>query len=173
VSREKRRNAAGFSLVEAAMSIVLVAVLFAAVMQTVGAGRLAHYKSSGQRRGSLLARQLLAEILQQDYEDPDTPTLTLGIDAGETASNRLDFDDVDDYDGWVASPPQDRDGTTEQNQDDWSREVQVAWVKPLDLGQTSGVETKAKRVTVTVKHKGLVMSELTSVRTNALPHVDR
>jgi hypothetical protein len=155
------------------MSIVLVAVMFAAVMQTVGAGRMVHYKTSGQRRGSLLARQLLAEVLQQAYEDPDTPTVTLGIDTGESASDRGDFDDVDDYDGWIASPPQDRDGTTEPDQDSWSREVHVVWVDPLDLGQISGIETKAKRVIVTVKHNGLVMSELTVVRTNALSHVDR
>jgi hypothetical protein len=155
------------------MSIVLVAVMFAAVMQTVGAGRMVHYKTSGQRRGSLLARQLLAEILQQAYADPDTASVALGVDTGEDASDRADFDDVDDYGGWLASPPQDRDGTTEPDQDNWSREVNVAWVNPLDVGQTSGVETKAKRVIVTVKHNGLVMSELTVVRTNALPHVDR
>ena len=83
-----RESESGFSLVEAVMSIVLVAVMFAAVMQTVGAGRMAHYKTSGQRRGSLLARQLLAEVLQQAYEDPDTPTVTLGIDTGESASDR-------------------------------------------------------------------------------------
>jgi hypothetical protein len=155
------------------MSIVLVAVMFAVVMQTVGAGRMAHYKTSGQRRGSLLARQLLAEILQQAYEDPDTPTEALGIDAGESASDREDFDDVDDYHGWIASPPQDRDGTTEPDQGNWSREVRVAWVEPVDLGQTAVIETKAKRVIVTVKHNGMVMSELTAIRTNALPHVDR
>jgi hypothetical protein len=155
------------------MSTILVAVMFAAVVQTVGASRMVHYKTGGQRRGSLLARQLLAEVLQQAYEDPDTPTVALGIDTGESASDRGDFDDVDDYDGWIASPPQDRDGTTEPDQGNWSREVHVAWVDPLDVGQTSVIETKAKRVIVTVKHNGLVMSELTVVRTNALPHVDR
>ncbi len=155
------------------MSVVLVAVMFAAVMQAVGASRMLRYKTGGERRGALLARQLLAEILQQSYEDPEGPSGTLGLDAGEAAVNRLDFDDVDDYDGWFASPPQAKNGTPESDQVGWSREAAVAWVNPADLGQVSVVETKAKRVVVTVKHNGMTMAQLTAVRTDALPHVDR
>ena len=132
-----------------------------------------HYKTGGQRRGALLARQLLAEILQRSYEDPDVPTVALGPDAGDFGSARSGFDDVDDYEGWFASPPRGRTGGSEFHLADWSREVSVTWVDPADLGQTSAIETKAKRILVTVKHQGLVMSELTAVRTNALPHVDR
>ncbi len=155
------------------MSIFLVAVMFAAVMQTVGAGRMAQYKTAGQRRGVLLGRQLLSEVQQHRYEDPDAPTVALGVDAGEFATDRQTYDDVDDYDGWFASPPQDENGATEPGQDAWSREVSVNWVSPSDLGQISVVETKAKRIIVTVKHNGLVMSELTFIRTNAIPQVDR
>lgn len=169
----RRRRAAGFSLVEAVVSVVLVGVMFAGVVQTVGAGRMMHYKTGGQRRGAVLARQLLAEILQQSYEDPDVPTVALGPDAGDFGSARTGFDDVDDYEGWSKSPPRDRYGGGKSYLADWSREVSVNWVDPADLGQTSVTETKAKRIIVTVKHRGLVMSELTAVRTNALPHVDR
>jgi type II secretory pathway pseudopilin PulG len=173
VSGGRRRNTAGFSLVEAAMSIVLVAVMFAAVLQTVGAGRMSHYKTTGQRRGVLLGRQLLAEIQQHRYEDPDVPTVAPGLETGEGASDRMDFDDVDDFEGWFAQPPQDTDGSTEPDQDDWSREVSVDWVNPTNLEQASVTETKAKRIIVTVKHRGMVMSELTIIRTNAMPYVDR
>ena len=155
------------------MSIFLVAVMFAAVMQTVGAGRMAHYKTVGRHRGLLLSQQLLSEIQQHGYEDPDVATVSLGVDAGEVATDRADFDDVDDYTGWFASPPQDMAGLTDPGQDAWSREVSVVWVNPSDLGQISVVETKAKRIIVTVKHNGLIMSELTLVRTNAMPQVDR
>ena len=63
------------------MSIFLVAVMFAAVMQTVGAGRMAHYKTVGRHRGLLLSQQLLSEIRQHGYEDPDVATVSLGVDA--------------------------------------------------------------------------------------------
>ena len=169
----RRRRAAGFSLVETVMSVVLVAVMFAAVMQAVGASRMLQYKTGGERRGSLLARQLLAEILQRSYEDPEGPSGTLGLDAGEVAVNRLDFDDVDDYDGWFASPPRDRESTSTTEQVGWSREAAVSWVNPADLAQISVVETKTKRVVVTVKHNGMTMAQLTAVRTDALSHVDR
>ena len=155
------------------MSVVLVAVMFAAVMQAVGASRMLRYKTGGERRGALLARQLLAEILQQSYEDPEGPPGPLGLDAGEATVNRLDFDDVDDYDGWFASPPRDRQDMFETALVGWSREAAVSWVNPADLGQTSAVETKAKRVVVTVKHNGMTMAQLTAVRTDALSHVDR
>lgn len=172
MSGRGRRVAAGFSLIEAVISVVLVAVMFAAVVQTVGASRIVGYKTEGHRRGSFLGRQLLAEILQQAYQDPDGPA-PLGVDTSELALDRELFDDVDDYDGWYASPPEDPDGSTEPDQDDWSREVRVVWVNPADVGQGSGVETGAKRIVVTVKHKGMVMSELTAVRTKAFPRVDR
>ena len=121
MSGVRRRIAAGFSLIEAVTSIVLVAVLFAAAMQTVGASRIAHYKTGGQRRGTLLARQLLSEILQQSYEDPDGSSGAIGLDAGESGSDRNDFDDVDDYDGWYADSPEDKDGYIEDSLDDsWS-----------------------------------------------------
>ena len=173
MSGPRRRHVAGFSLVEVVVSVVLVAVMFAAAVQTVGAGRMIHYKTGGQRRGAILAREILAEILQQSYEDPDVPTVTLGLDAGDSGTARTGFDDVDDYEGWFASPPIESYGGSESYLEDWSREVSVTWVDPNDLGQTSVIETKAKRIIVTVKHKGLVMSERTAVRTNALPHVDR
>lgn len=173
MSSARRRITAGFTLIEAITSIVLVAVMFAAVMQTVGASRITNYKTRGQQRGVLLARQLLAEILQQGYEDPDVPTVALGLDAGESGSNRYDFDDVDDYDGWSASQIQDKDGLKEGNLQDWSREVSVTWVNPTNLGQVSLTETGAKKVVVTAKHHGLVMAEFTAVRTAAFPQVDR
>ncbi len=174
MSGVKRRIAAGFSLIEAVTSIVLVAVLFAAAMQTVGASRIAHYKTGGQRRGALLARELLSEIIQEPYEDPQTPSGSIGSDSGESGGDRFDFDDVDDYDGWSASPPEDKTGSPEDSLSAaWSREVSVAWVDPTDLKQVSVVETGAKIVVVTVKHRGLVMAEFTAVRTIAFPQVDR
>ena len=83
----------GFSLIEAAFSVVLVAVMFAAVMTTVGAARVVRYKTDGRSRGSTLAHDLMAEILQVPYEEPDGPA-SLGRDGGEAGGNRIDFDDM-------------------------------------------------------------------------------
>jgi hypothetical protein len=39
-------------------------------------------------------------------------------------------DDVDDFNSWIASPPQDRFGSLVANSNGWTREVKVEWVNP-------------------------------------------
>ena len=165
--------ARAFTLVEAIGSVLIVAVMFVAVMSTVGAARMSQYKMSGRSRGTALAQDLLAEILQVAYEDADSPGGPIGTEVSEGTSTRADFDDVDDYDGWYASPPEKKDGTPLTALTGWSREVQVKWVNPTDVVNALASETGAKRVRVIVKHNNVPMSELVTVRTSALPEIDR
>ncbi len=169
MSRPTRR---GFSLIEATFSVVLVAVMFAAVMTTVGAARVVRYKTDGRSRGSTLAHDLMAEILQVPYEEPDGPA-SLGRDNGEAGGNRTDFDDIDDYDGWTSSPPELKGGTPLSLPAGWSRSVEVSWIVATNLALTSGTETNAKRIIVTVKHKNVTMAQVTAIRTRAFPELDR
>ena len=76
----------------------------------------------------------MAEILQASYEDPDGPSAGIGLDASELTASRATFDDVDDYDGWLASPPQQRDGTAMQELPGWSRPAygEIRLLKPLN-----------------------------------------
>jgi Tfp pilus assembly protein PilV len=165
--------ARAFTLIEAIGSVLIVAVMFVAVMATVGAARMSQYKMSGRSRGTVLVQDLMAEILQAAYEDPDTPGAFLGADVSETTSTRADFDDVDDYDGWYASPPQQQDGTVMPDLSGWSRQVGVVWINTSDTGTGVGAETGAKRISVTVKHNGMLMAHLVAVRTSAFPEIDR
>ena len=169
MSRPTRR---GFSLIEATFSVILVAVMFAAVMTTVGAARVVRYKTDGRSRGSTLAHDLMAEILQVAYEEPDGPG-PLGRDSGESGGNRADFDDVDDYDDWNSSPPELKDGTALSLPVGWSRAVEVRWVVANNLTLTAGTETDAKRIIVTVKHNNVTMAQITAIRTRAFPELER
>ena len=171
--RPAPRTRRGFSLIESVMCVVIVSVMFVAVMNTVGAARMAQYKTDGRTRGSLWAQELMAEIIQQAYEDPEDGPGSIGNDSGESGGSRVDFDDVDDYDGWYASPPEKKDGTPLTALTGWSREVQVKWVNPIDVVNALASETGAKRVRVIVKHNNVPMSELVTVRTSALPEIDR
>ncbi len=171
-SLTRRRTAPGFSLIEASLSVVIVAVMFAAVIQTVAAARMSQYKTDGRSRGSALAHDLMAEILQQSYDEPDGPG-PIGRDTFELAFSRAGFDDVDDYDGWIASPPQLKDGTPLSLLAAWSRTVEVRWIDSTNLSLTAGTETTAKRIIVTVKHNGVPMAQLTAIRTRAFPELDR
>ena len=168
----RRASERGFSLIESAFSIMIIAVMFAAVMQTVAAARIIRYKTDGRSRGSTLAHDLMAEILQVAYEEPDGPA-ALGRDSGESGGDRKDFDDIDDYDDWDSEPPELKDGTPLTLPAGWSRAVEVRWIVASNLTLTSGTETDAKRIIVTVKHNNVTMAQVTAIRTRAFPELDR
>ncbi len=168
----RRPSERGFSLIEAAFSIMIIAVMFAAVMQTVASARIVRYKTDGRSRGSTLAHDLMAEILQVAYEEPDGPG-ALGPDPAESGGDRAAFDDVDDYDDWTSTPPELKDGTPLSLPAGWSRWVEVRWIVANDLALSSGTETDAKRIIVTVKHNNVTMAQVTAIRTRAFPELDR
>ncbi len=91
-----------------------------------------------------------------------------GPEISEGTSTRADFDDVDDYDGWTASPPQQKNGTQLTGYDGWTRSVLVEYVDPLSPGGAAiNNDGGAKRITVTVTDPRGAQTSVVSVRTNA------
>ena len=157
----------GFTLVEAVISIVLVGVLLVAAINTLGATAVSKRNIEHQALGNTLAADLMAEILSQAYEEP-VDNVAFGREAGESGGSRVDWDDIDDYGGWSATPPETKDEEPLDGYDQWTRSVEVAWVDPTslnDLGGNSGV----KRITVTASFKGVPAAELVAIRTQAWP----
>src|SRR5690348_4053156 len=74
----------GFTLLEATLSGLLTGVLLCASLGMVGAFARARANRQDQSRATLLADQLMGEILQYAYTDPNTVSATLGPEAGET-----------------------------------------------------------------------------------------
>ena len=168
--RAGRRKARGLSMVEVVISTVIVAVMLVAALNTVGASRLGAERNADRSRGALLAELLMAEIMLQAYEDSAFPPGNFGTRASEAATgNRSLYDDVDDYDGWSASPPQDKDGAVLPDLDGWRRYAEVRWVNPSNLGIRSLSDTRIKEITVTVENDGLTVASLTAVRTGFGP----
>jgi MSHA pilin protein MshD len=151
--------------VEAVVSLLIVGALLVVALSTVGASRLSQYTISEYSRGQSLAQSLKAEILQQDYSDPnDTPVF--GIESGESTTTRADFDDVDDYNGWVSDPPEQKDGSQISDLSGWERSVTVEWINPDDITQVMGSESNAKRVTVDVSCNNKNVASLVAIRSN-------
>ena len=162
------RPARGFSLIEAVMSVVIVGGLLVAAMNTLGAGTTAEYTAAERSRALLLAEDLMTEILQQAYEDPAYPPGSFGRGADEAATgDRSLFDDVDDYHGWSASPPQYRDGTPISWAGGFTRSVQVHRVNSGNLNLVVGSDSGVKRIRVTVTRGGKELVVLTGYRTSA------
>ena len=165
-SNARRR---GFSLIEATISLLLVGTMLVAVLHTVGASQMGQRLNAERERAMLLAEDLMAEIVQQPYEDPDG-TILFGKEANEPpANNRAAFDDVDDYHNWSSTPPEYKDGTPIAWATRYERTAIVEWVAANDLGQTSVTETGAKRIRVLVYYGERKLAELEAVRTIARP----
>lgn len=158
------RHRQAFTLVEAVISLVVVSVMLVAALNVVGASRLSQFKTAQTIRGQKLAEELMVEILQQSYEDPDG-SVTFGCESGETTTPRTGFDDVDDYHGWSSTPPVARDGTALRGQEGLSRSVSVQWVDPANPAQIASSETGAKKITVTVKSGTMPLASLVAIRT--------
>jgi hypothetical protein len=90
----------------------------------------------------------------------------LGPEAGEaTGGTRANFDDVDDYNGWSASPPVNKEGTPHANASEFMTSVTVDYVDPDDLTHAVGSEMGVKRIGVTVTKDGRTLASFTTVVT--------
>jgi type II secretory pathway pseudopilin PulG len=157
-------NGRGFTIVEAVVATVIVAIMLVAALSAVGASRSVQRQTYQAERGRLLAQQLLAEVVQRNYQDANEPVL-FGPEADESAASRADFDDVDDYDGWSASPPEGPDGTPLTDAAGWARIVTVQWIDPLNPGQVEAAESNAKRIEVVASYDGTPQATFYAIRT--------
>ncbi len=164
-SKHRRR---GVSLVEATISVVVVGVMLVGVMNTVGGATMGRQYTGETVRARLLAEQLMAEILAKPYEDPDGPPIAFGHEVLEITT-RAGKDDVDDYNAWSATPPQEDDGTVMSHLTGWERTVSVAWQSSVDMSQLDIKDSGIKRVTVTVSHNGTAIAQLSALATAGLP----
>ena len=156
-----------FTMIETVLAVALISVMFLAVMQTIGAAKANEFKITRQHGALLLAQGLMCEILNQPYDEVDGAGV-FGCEAGEASGNRQHYDDVDDYDGWLSSPPVYADGTAIGHETKYHREVMIEWVDPYDLRVVSSSETGAKRIRVVVRFNDQPVMELHAIRTKVL-----
>src|SRR5690606_19370289 len=107
--------------------------------------------------------------LQQQYAEEQSVAV-FGVEVGEVAGSsgpRTSFDDVDDYHGWDASPPQARDGTPLFNTKEWRRWVVVQCVDPSNLARplSNSDDKGVKRIEVRVSYQGQTLASLTGFQT--------
>jgi len=162
-TRSRRGRRAGLSLVEAMIAMVIVAVMLVMALNTLGTLARARQVQSIQCRTPALAQWLLAEILQSCYQEPYVSPI-FGPEAPETTLVRANYDDVDDYNGWSASPHQMTEGTVMANLTGWSRSVTVQYVDPDSIGTPTGTDQGIKRITVTVTDPRGVQTILYALR---------
>jgi hypothetical protein len=155
-----------FALVEAVIASLLVGLLFVTAMNVVAASRTSQALTLDRVIGQELAVDLLNEILHHAYSEPfDVPRF--GRESGEPADLRAGYNDVDDYHGWSASPPQHANGTPMTEYEGWRRSVQIAWVDPAAPDTVITDDRGAKRIVVIVERQGRIVARAAGIRTAA------
>lgn len=164
VARRSKRTRRAFNLLEVTLSTVLIGVLLVGSMTTTGA----LIRRNGMRAQAdvktSLAHDLLAEMTQTFFMDPQATSATLGTEDNESTFSRAQFDDIDDYHDWSATPPQSKDGTVISGRDGYTRSVDVRYVSLLDPAVASPIASTLKRITITVTGPDGEIATVTSLR---------
>lgn len=158
-----RRN--GTSLIEVTISTLLVGLVLVASMRCLGQVMRSRGVTSNDSRATIMAEELLTEIMSGDYEDSGGTPL-FGLEPTESGPGRSGYDDVDDYHGWTASPPVDRAGDAIPNSVNWQRDVAVEFVDPSIPSSVVGLDQGVKRITVTVRVDGAIAAEAAALRSD-------
>lgn len=154
----------GLTLVEITVCTLLVSVTLVGAMTLLGEVVSSRTSNRDRARAHQMAQQLMTEILDTSYKDATSPVF--GPEAGEATGTRVNFDDVDDYHSWTASPPQSRGGTALTNANGWRHRATVEWISLATPSTVSVTDAGAKRVTVTIERNSLVVAELVAVRSD-------
>jgi Tfp pilus assembly protein PilV len=156
------RSSPGYILLETAVTYVIVSFTIVSLASVVTLSLEANTASEASLICGQLAHELLQEIQLRKWDQnwassqkPAYPALspsaTLGVDSGENASNKTTFNDIDDFNGWTESPPQDPMGNTLSQFVGFSRSVTVQYV--TSSLAVSASPTNYKEVTVCVSKK--------------------
>jgi MSHA pilin protein MshD len=155
----------GMTLIEAVISIVIVATMLVAAVSALGSFARARRSQFDRCAGGTLTRGLMSEILQARYLEPGVD-VWFGRDTGEPADARATWDDVDDYNGLNECPPKTKSGTAITGAAGWTRQVAVAYVQPDNPNQTSSTDTGLVRITVSATSPTGVTTTLQALRSD-------
>ena len=155
----------GMTLIECVISIVIVAVMLVAAMSSLGSFARARRSQFDRCAGGALARGLMSEILQSRYLEPDVDVY-FGLEPGEAADVRSDWDDVDDYSGLSECPPKTRSGAAIIGATGWTRKAVVEYVQPDNPNQTASEDTGLVRITVSATSPTGVTTRLQALRSD-------
>lgn len=165
MSCKRSMNHRGFTLVEAAVSSIVVALMLAASLNAAGAARARNKQNEDRATGVWLAQTLLREITAQPYAERGVALF--GIELGEDPGRRNTLDDVDDYDGLIEKPVCDAGGTALPGYEQWKRSVTVCYVLASNLLTESVTDTGLKRIIVKAWRGNAPPVQLSGIRSLA------
>ena len=155
----------GLSQAEVVVSTIIVGVLMVSSFSMIAASRRSQMSESNEVRGLAIADALMAEISQLPMREP-TCDCGYGLEAPESSVSRKDFDDVDDYNNLIDSPPKSKDGAVGPGYSDLSRIVAIDIVTTADWNATTATYAGVYRITVKVLRGTLEVYRVVGYRTS-------
>ncbi len=153
------------TLVESVIAILIVSVVVVMALGSFGSIARGRRTASDNDIATALVQELVSQIAHMAYAEPTEPE-RFGPEASEQGGTRENFDDVDDYHQWSASPPQDNSGAALGHLEGWRREVTVTRVRPSDLSPAGG-ESGLKKFTVTVTSPKGAKTSFSAIRSSS------
>ena len=137
----------GFSLIEILIAIILVGLAIASLVVANSSFTKANAAGTDLTTAEFLVEQIRELTVLLPVIDPNTGTSTFGPEGGETLTN---YDDLDDFDGALFSPPISADRATLNDFAAFSQQVTVENVSAANFEQVVG-DHGSGFVRVTVK----------------------
>jgi MSHA pilin protein MshD len=151
ISSRLRENR-GFTLIELVISIVVVSIALGGVLMAINYTVTHSADPMLQHQAVAIAESYMEEILLKPFADPD------GVD---DEIDRVQFDDVDDYDGLNDNEARDQTDTPIAGLGDYTVAVTVLGTALNGIGAANSMQ-----ITVTVSHPVGFNMSLSGYRTN-------
>lgn len=165
-------NRGGFVLIEVTIAYVILAFAITALVPVFMIAIKASKNTEQLQVATYLSAELLEEVRMRKWDERTTSTLAhipapstvLGTDAGETATDKRTFDDVDDFNGWTEAQAVDPVMRALPDFTAYRRTVTVAYVD--SSMSPSAATTDYKMITVCTTTKKISPTCLSSLVTN-------
>jgi len=157
------RSRCGLSQVEVVISTIIVSVLMVSSLSTIAASRRSQIAESNEVRGTAIAEALMAEITQLPMRDPSCDC-GFGPGSHETGTNRIEFDDVEDYRNLVEFPPKSRSGIALSGYSDLSRNVSIDMVAMNSWDTATATYAGVYRITIRVLRDNVEFARIVGYR---------
>lgn len=139
-------------MIETTVSIIIVSILLIGSLETLTFAVRSTARNQERLLANCFAEQLYSEISILNFIDPSENTHTLGTESSETdKSTRIQYDDIDDYNGMIEGNLMFRDGILIPNSTGWTRSVIVEAISPDNPGISSPISSHLRKLTITLR----------------------
>ena len=153
----------GFTLIEVLVSAILIGVIVTAIVASGGLFNRANAVGIDISSSEFLAEEIREMLMTLPMTDPATGKTTFGPEVGENSA--MLYDDVDDFDGAVFSPPRDVNRQQLTKFAQFTQEITVENVSNSNFAVVVADHgSNFMRITVKIKMNGQVVNTAVWVR---------